>query len=147
MGSQFIVATSRNRKFRVYLTATNRDVVLTGQVYTAKPSALRGVESIRTNVAIDSRFLLKTAKDGSPYFVLLPQRSRPRHQRDVQEPRRLEEGHRRCPQGRQLRQDRRAVNNPRRRALSVTAARPMASARSTPSRSCHRVERASPDMR
>lgn len=71
MAGTFVVVKARNGKFRFNLMATNKQVVLTSEFYTAKPSALRGVESVRKNVAVDARFLRKTAKDGSPYFVLM----------------------------------------------------------------------------
>ena len=71
MAGTFVIAKARNGKFRFNLKATNKQVVLTSQLYTARASALRGIESARKNVVVDARFLLKTAKDGSPYFVLL----------------------------------------------------------------------------
>ena len=71
MAGTFVVAKAKNGKFRFSLKATNKQVVLTSQLYTARSSALRGVESIRKNVVVDARFLLKTARDGSPYFVLM----------------------------------------------------------------------------
>lgn len=70
MPGTFVIEQSRNGKFKFNLRAGNNQVILTSGMYEAKASALNGVESVRKNVADDSRFTRKTAKDGSAYFVL-----------------------------------------------------------------------------
>jgi len=59
-----------SNEFMFNLHAGNHEVILTSQVYASKDGAMNGIESVRTNSAIDARFERKTAKDGSPYFVL-----------------------------------------------------------------------------
>lgn len=56
--------------FMFNLRAGNDQVILTSETYTTKQSALDGIESVKKNAADDRRFERKTAKDGSPYFVL-----------------------------------------------------------------------------
>jgi uncharacterized protein YegP (UPF0339 family) len=56
--------------FLFNLKAANHEVILTSEIYTAKPGALNGIESVKKNALQDGRFERKTAKDGSPYFVL-----------------------------------------------------------------------------
>lgn len=57
------------------LKAANHEVILSSEVYTTKPHALNGIESVRLNAAHDAHFERKTAKDGSPYFVLIASNS------------------------------------------------------------------------
>ena len=45
-------------------------MVLSSETYKEKKSAENGIASVRSNCANDARFERKTAKDGSPYFVL-----------------------------------------------------------------------------
>lgn len=52
------------------LKAGNHEVILTSERYTAKASALGGIESVRRNSPSDARYQRKTASDGSPYFTL-----------------------------------------------------------------------------
>ena len=52
------------------LKAPNGEVILTSETYREKKSAEKGIASVKSNVADDSRFDRKTTKDGSPYFVL-----------------------------------------------------------------------------
>jgi uncharacterized protein len=56
--------------FMFNLKAGNHEVILTSQVYKSKQAALDGIESVRNNSQIESRFERKSAKDNSPYFVL-----------------------------------------------------------------------------
>lgn len=52
------------------LKAANHQVTLSSEVYSAKASALSGIDSVKKNAPDDTRYERKTAKDGSPYFVL-----------------------------------------------------------------------------
>lgn len=52
------------------LKASNGQVILTGQGYTDKASALNGINSVRRKARRDNSFQLRTAKNGQPYFVL-----------------------------------------------------------------------------
>lgn len=71
MAGYFELKTSANGDFAFNLKAANHQVVLTSQGYSTKRSALEGIDSVRRNSQIESRFERKVAKDNSPYFVLL----------------------------------------------------------------------------
>ncbi len=70
MAGSFVVEKGSTGKFRFNLRAGNNQVILTSEAYETKASALAGVESVRKNSQSDARFTRKTAKNGSPYFVL-----------------------------------------------------------------------------
>ena len=70
MAGTFILEKGSADKFRFNLRAGNNQTILTSETYQAKASALQGIESVRKNSQDDARFIRKTAKDGSPYFVL-----------------------------------------------------------------------------
>ena len=50
--------------------AANSEVIHTSETYSQKSSAQQGIASVRSHASDDSSFERKTAKDGSPYFVL-----------------------------------------------------------------------------
>ena len=52
------------------LKAANGQIVLASEMYSAKESALNGIESVRKNAPIAERYSKQTAKDGSFYFTL-----------------------------------------------------------------------------
>jgi uncharacterized protein len=70
MAGSFVIAKGKTGKFRFNLRAGNNQVILTSEAYDAKASAENGIASVRKNSQDDARFTRKTAKDGSPYFVL-----------------------------------------------------------------------------
>ena len=53
------------------LKAGNREVILTSERYTSKAAAENGIASVKTNAPDDDHFHHETAKDGSPYSVLV----------------------------------------------------------------------------
>lgn len=57
-------------QFYFHLQAANYEIILASQAYTAKSSAQNGIDSVKTNAAMMSRFVNKEAVDGKPYFVL-----------------------------------------------------------------------------
>ena len=57
-------------EFRFRLRAVNGEIILSSEGYTAKSSALNGIESVRTHVAMIANFDLRTAANGEFYFVL-----------------------------------------------------------------------------
>jgi len=71
MKGYFELASNDAGRFTFNLKAGNHQVILTSQVYASKRDALEGIESVRMNSPIASRFQRKIAKDDSPYFVLL----------------------------------------------------------------------------
>lgn len=52
------------------LLAGNNQVILTSEPYTTKNGAEGGIEAVRKNAPDDAQYDRRTAKDGSPYFVL-----------------------------------------------------------------------------
>lgn len=70
MAGSFVIEKGSADKFRFNLRAGNHEIILSSETYQAKAGALQGIESVRVNSQDDARFLRKTAKDGSPYFVL-----------------------------------------------------------------------------
>lgn len=57
--------------FTFNLKARNGQVILTSERYTTKAAAEKGINSVRKHSQSDKNFDRRTAKDGSPYFVLV----------------------------------------------------------------------------
>ena len=77
MSATFILRTTTNSQYYFNLTADNNEIILTSEQYKAKPSALNGIESVRTNAPNDDRYSRRTSVDGKPYFVLLAANGEP----------------------------------------------------------------------
>lgn len=70
MAGTFVIEVGTSGKFRFNLKAGNNEIILSSEQYETKAGATNGIESVRKNAADDASFVRKTAKDGSPYFVL-----------------------------------------------------------------------------
>lgn len=70
MPGKFEIKTGKNGKVRFNLKASNGQIILTSESYSDRSACEKGIESVRRNAANDGRFERKTAKDGSPFFVL-----------------------------------------------------------------------------
>jgi uncharacterized protein YegP (UPF0339 family) len=70
MTAKFKIKKSANEQYMFNLKAANGEVILTSETYRQKRSAEQEIASVQANAGDDSRFERKTAKDGSPYFVL-----------------------------------------------------------------------------
>ena len=70
MAGKFEIKAGKTGKFRFNLKASNGQIILTSEAYESRSAATKGIESVRKNSANDARFERKSAKDGSPYFVL-----------------------------------------------------------------------------
>jgi len=68
---KFEIKVRKDGEFQFNLKAANGQVVLTSEGYTAKASCLNGIESVRKNSQDESKFEIKEAKNGKPYFNLL----------------------------------------------------------------------------
>lgn len=68
---KFEIYQAAGGKFYFRLKASNGQVILSSQGYTAKASAINGAESVAKNAASRDNFEVKTASDGSPFFNLL----------------------------------------------------------------------------
>lgn len=71
MSSYFEIKDAAGGQFMFNLKAANNEVILTSQSYASKESAKVGIASVQSNAAADDRYERKTAKDDSPYFVLV----------------------------------------------------------------------------
>ena len=70
MPGTFVLEKGAAGKYRFNLKAGNNEIILTSETYEAKAGAENGIASVRTNSQNEQRFVRKTAKDGSPYFIL-----------------------------------------------------------------------------
>lgn len=70
MPGKFEIKTAKTGKVHFNLKASNGQIILTSEKYETRKAAEKGIESVRKNAVNDKRFERKTAKDGSPYFVL-----------------------------------------------------------------------------
>ena len=70
MSGWFEITQANDGQYRFSLKAGNGEVILTSELYKAKPSALVGIESVQENCKDDSRYERLTAKNGKPYFNL-----------------------------------------------------------------------------
>ncbi len=70
MPGTFVIEVGKTGKYRFNLKSGNHQVILTSETYESKAAAENGIESVRKNATDDSQVVRKTAKDGSPYFVI-----------------------------------------------------------------------------
>jgi uncharacterized protein len=70
MAGWFELDKSKDGQFRFTLKAGNGEVILTSELYKAKPSALNGIASVQTNSPMDSRYVKASAKNGKAFFNL-----------------------------------------------------------------------------
>ena len=71
MAGKFELKKAKDGQFFFNLKAANGQVILKSERYKGKKSAENGIESVKTNSAIDERFDRRESKKGEPYFVLL----------------------------------------------------------------------------
>lgn len=70
MAGKFEIKAGKTGKFRFNLKASNGQIILTSEAYDSRAAAVKGITSVKKNAGNDKRFERKTAKDGSPYFVM-----------------------------------------------------------------------------
>lgn len=70
MAGWFEISQAKDGQYRFSLKAGNGEVILTSELYKAKPSAQVGIESVQKNCTDDIRYERLTAKNGKPYFNL-----------------------------------------------------------------------------
>ena len=68
--AKFEIKQDKNGKFRFNLKASNGQIILSSQAYSSKSACLNGVESVKKNSQMDSRYERKVANNGKHYFVL-----------------------------------------------------------------------------
>lgn len=67
---KFVISTRKNGEFQFNLMASNGQVILSSEGYTTKTACLGGIESVKKNASIESRYEVKVAKNGKPFFNL-----------------------------------------------------------------------------
>jgi hypothetical protein len=70
MAGTFVIEVGKTGKFRFNLKSGNHQVILSSETYNSRAAAENGIDSVRKNATEDASFVRKTAKDGSPYFVI-----------------------------------------------------------------------------
>jgi len=70
MAGFFELKKASNGQYMFNLRAGNSKVVLTSETYSSRAAAENGIQSVKKNSVSDKNFERKTAKDGSPFFVL-----------------------------------------------------------------------------
>ncbi len=67
---KFVVNIRKDGEYQFKLKAGNGEQILISEGYSSKPACLSGVESVRINSQIDSRYDLKTSANGKYIFNL-----------------------------------------------------------------------------
>lgn len=70
MAGKFELKQAKNGQFMFNLKAGNGQIILTSELYKAKPSAENGIESVRKNSTREGAFEVKENSKGEPYFIL-----------------------------------------------------------------------------
>ena len=70
MAGHFELNSAAGSQFMFNLKAANHRVILTSERYTTKAAATAGIDSVKKNAPDDSRYMRKTAKSNSAFFVL-----------------------------------------------------------------------------
>jgi len=66
----FVLEKTSDGLFHFKLLAANGEPLLSSERYAAKRSALRGIRSVQTNSADETRYERRKARNGKTYFVL-----------------------------------------------------------------------------
>ncbi|NDV69786.1 YegP family protein [Dysgonomonas sp. 25] len=67
---KFEITKRKNGEFQFNLKASNGQVILSSEGYTAKDSCINGVNSVKRNATDDARYDRKVSSNGKPYFNL-----------------------------------------------------------------------------
>ena len=70
MAAHYELKPAANNQFMFNLKAANGEIILTSELYKSKEGALNGIESVKTNSALDGQFERKQSTSGKPYFSL-----------------------------------------------------------------------------
>jgi uncharacterized protein YegP (UPF0339 family) len=70
MSAKFEIEKTHDGHFHFHLKAANGEIVFSSQRYKAKAGAQGGIDSVKTNAAVDAHFERKTSTGNQPYFVL-----------------------------------------------------------------------------
>lgn len=72
-GPKFELKVTPKKQYVFSLKAGNGEVILTSERYPTKSAALSGIRSVQSNSTDDALYLVKSAKNGLAYFVLIAQ--------------------------------------------------------------------------
>lgn len=67
---KFIITKRKDGEYQFNLKAGNGEIILTSEGYVAKSGCKNGIESVKVNSKIDSRFERRTSINNKDYFVL-----------------------------------------------------------------------------
>ena len=70
MAGSYELSNSKDGQFRFVLKADNAEIILTSELYGARPSAESGIESVRKNSPDEVRYERLEASNGKAYFNL-----------------------------------------------------------------------------
>ena len=70
MSARFEISTAVDGSYFFRLRAENGHIVLSSEMYRAKGSAEKAVDSVRANCTIEERYERRADTGGRPYFVL-----------------------------------------------------------------------------
>jgi uncharacterized protein YegP (UPF0339 family) len=70
MPGRYELKKSKNGQFHFSLLAANGQIILSSEMYEAKVSAVKGIESVKKNGGDAAHYDKLTAKSGQPYFTL-----------------------------------------------------------------------------
>lgn len=70
MASKCVLSKATNGQYYFNLHAGNGEKILTSELYVTKTAALNGIESVKTNSPIDSRYERLNDRAGNPRFNL-----------------------------------------------------------------------------
>ena len=74
---KFQIFVGKYDQFYFRLIATNGEIILGSEGYTAKPNCQNGIASVKVNAPLDQRYQRKTASNGQFYFTLTAANSEP----------------------------------------------------------------------
>lgn len=70
MPGKFELKKAKNGQYMFNLKSGNGEIILSSELYTAKTSAVRGIESVQKNASDLGRFDRRKNRGGKEYFVL-----------------------------------------------------------------------------
>jgi len=70
MAGKFEIKRSKDEQFYFHLKAGNGEKILASELYKAKASAEKGIESVKKNAPDDARYDRREGKGGQHHFVL-----------------------------------------------------------------------------
>jgi uncharacterized protein len=71
MPGKFELMRSKNGQYHFTLKAANGEPILSSEMYASKSGAENGIESVKQNAPIDSRYERKNSNGRQPYYFVL----------------------------------------------------------------------------